>query len=201
MLPAFFSERCPMSEQQSGEYEVWPHKDAIDAMIAHHMTVRAQLQRLRAIDFDVHQRDPESIEEAGRLAFAAIEHLGREGELHAFDEEGLLFPKMRAAMGPDDSTLAEALERVDAEHVVLRPLWQRLESYLRNLTMTDEPVSLRDLHDVRLELEECVLQHLRFEERIVYPEARRILGPEVLRDMMGEMRAHRRRPSERAFAA
>ncbi len=186
---------------QSGEYEVWPKGDAIDVMIAHHMTVRDQLQRLRAIDAGVRTHDPESLDEASRLALAALDLLGREGELHAFDEEGLLFPKLRAAIGSNDSALGEALDRLDAEHDVLRPLWGRLEGHLTRLTTGDDPVSVRDLHDARVELEECALQHLRFEERIVYPEARRILGADALREMMFEMREHRRRPSLRAFAA
>jgi hemerythrin-like domain-containing protein len=187
-------------KEQSGEFEVWPHGDAIDVMLAHHLVVREQLQHLRAIDFDVALRDADALEEATRLATTAIDLFGREGELHAFDEEGLLFPTMREAIGGTDSAILEALDRVDAEHDVLRPVWSRLEGYLSRLT-TDEAFSVRDLHDARQELEECVLQHLRFEERIVYPEARRLLGPELLREMLMRMRAHRRSPSERAFVA
>ena len=187
-------------KEQSGEFEVWPHGDAIDVMLAHHLVVREQLQHLRALDFDVAQRDADSLDEAVHLATTAIDLLGREGELHAFDEEALLFPTMREALGGSESAILEALDRVDAEHEVLRPLWSRLETYLSRLT-TDEAFSVGDLHLVRQELEECVLQHLHFEERIVYPEARRLLGPELLREMLIRMRAHRRMPSERAFVA
>ncbi len=190
-----------MGEQRSGEYDAWPHKDAIDVMTAHHLAVRGQLQRLRAIDFDLHRHEPESLAEAAELATAAIDLLGREGELHAFDEEALLFPKLREAVSPGDGVLLEALDRLESEHLVLRPLWPRLEHHLTRLKAIDGPVSVRDLHEARLELEEHVLQHLHFEERFVYAEARRLLGHEVLRHMMTEMRAHRRCPSARPFAA
>ena len=184
----------------SGEYLVWPYTDAIEVMIAHHLSLRTELGRLRAIDSDVQRRDPESLEDAALLARAAIDLFGSAGELHAFDEEALLFPRLREACGSGELAVVETLDRVEAEHAELRPLWPRLERYLTRLS-ADEPVSVRDLHESRLELEECVIAHMRFEELFVYPAARRVLGPDVLRDMMDEMRAHRRCPSVRPFAA
>lgn len=188
-----------MSELAS-ELETWPYRDAIDVMVSYHRGLRAELTRLRAIDNDVLIRDPESIQDAAHLAAEAIDLIGREGQLHAFDEDGVLFPRLREAVGTGDSGLREALERIDAEHVALMPLWPRLERCLAGLCVPDEPVSLRDLHDARLELEALVIPHMHFEERFVYPAARRLLGPTEMRDMMYAMRAHRGRPSEGGFS-
>jgi hemerythrin-like domain-containing protein len=186
---------------KSGEIEAWPYADAIDVMLAHHAGLRVELGRLRAIDDDLEKRDFDSLGDAAQRATMAIDLFGRAGELHEFDEEELLFPKLRAAIGQGEEGLAEALDRALAENVALQPLWPRLAGHLTRLAGADEPVSLRDLRESRLQFEECMLQHLRFEERFVYPAARRLLDPEVLQDMMVEMRAHRRYPSERAIRA
>src|SRR5947209_8479909 len=112
-----------MTVERSGEFETCPFGDAIEMMVAYHSKVRQQLARLRVIDDDVANGDPESLQEAAEIAAETIDLFGREGELHAFDEDGLLFARMRAAAGPDDSGVLEALAAVDEEHVLLRPLW------------------------------------------------------------------------------
>jgi hemerythrin-like domain-containing protein len=190
-----------MTIEESGEFETCPYDDAIEMMLAHHLRVREQLVRLKAIDAEVTSYDPDALRDAADLATAAIDLFGREGELHAFDEDGLFFPRMREAARAGDSAVLDALDTVDEEHKLLRPLWPRLAFYLTRLAVPDEPVSLRDFREARLELTGCVLPHLHFEERYVYPAARRLLGPTVLREMVGEMRAHRRSPSDRAFSA
>lgn len=192
-----------MTDKESGEFETCPYADAIEMMLAYHLRVREQLARLRAIDLDAQDGEPDALEEAARLAASALDLFGREGELHAFDEDGLLFPRLREALGSSESAVTDALDAVEEEHVVLRPLWPPLAWHLNKLSVPpDEPVSLRDLHEARLALAGCVLPHMQFEERYVYPAARRILGAEELRRMVGEMREHRRSPtSVRPFAA
>ena len=190
-----------MTVEQSGEFETCPYGDAIEMMVAYHAKVRHQLARLRAIDDDVAFGEPESLEQAAMIAAAAIDLFGREGELHAFDEDGLLFARMREAAASEDTAIVEALDAVEEEHKLLRPLWPRLDFYLARIALPDEPVSLREFREARLELTGCVLPHLHFEERYVYPAAGRLLGPDVLRQMVSEMRAHRSRPSERSFAS
>ena len=172
------------------------HVDAIGVMVAHHIKLRAHLVRLSTIDADMQRRDGESLDDAAELAAAALDVFGREGQLHSFDEDALLFPQLRETLGPADVAVRDALDRVDAEHTEMVTLWPRLECWLTRLLLPDEMVSLTDFHDARLALEARFLPHLQFEERVIYPAARRLLGEVRLHEMMISMLAHRARPSQ-----
>ena len=178
-----------------------PRADAIDMMVGHHTKLRAHLVRLSTIDADMRRRDGESLEDAAELAAAAIDVFEREGQLHSFDEDTLLFPRLRAALGPADVAERDALDRAEAEHAEMVPLWPRLERWLARLLIPDEMVSLFAFHEARLALEARFLPHLQFEERVIYPAARRLLGDAKLREMMVLMLAHRARPSQAKLLA
>lgn len=155
----------------------------IDAMLACHDRIRRFLDGARRLAAVSDPLDPQAPDAATRCA-----RYFREGvPLHALDEDASLAPKLRPLVAGELNT---ALDRVAAEHDVIHAAIEDLLWELDPIAAGGPvPESLRD----RVEALAAVFEpHLKLEEEVIFPEARRLLSPELCSALRLEMVERRR---------
>lgn len=123
-------------------------------------------------------------------ALARVERYFEEAlPLHVADEEESLVPRLRGR----DRELEEALEAMRAQHAEHDAALVALlgaSASLRERPRDEE--RRRALAAAAERLEAAFAEHLALEERVVFPAIRRLLSPEVQREVVRELRARRR---------
>lgn len=108
--------------------------------------------------------------------------------LHVADEEQSLEPRLRR-LSP---TLDAALDDVTRQHHEHEPALSRLLRATR--VLRDHPHDGEARHELAvaaLAIEALFEEHLRLEERVVFPAIRELLSPETQRAIVDELRARR----------
>lgn len=113
----------------------------------------------------------------------------RQVRRHEEDEEGSLFPRLEAA-GPSDDVRA-TLARLSAEHREHEALHRRLEDALAGRVEGDVWAEIARVADL---IVRAYRTHIEEEEKVLFPAARALLGPDDLTAMRSEMDARRGRP-------
>jgi hemerythrin-like domain-containing protein len=138
---------------------------ALEALSRDHHQALAVAQRLRRAGAD----------EAGEAQAAFLEFWRTEAELHFRVEEELLLPRFAAVGGADTA----AVGRVLIDHAEIR---------LRALRLQGGPASA----GVLKELGELLAEHVRLEERGLFPAIERSLDDDQLRRLAADVMAAER---------
>jgi iron-sulfur cluster repair protein YtfE (RIC family) len=172
-----------------------PARDGVTLLIDFHQRIRAELSTLAAIAADLVRHDADAILEAADLAEQIVSTFGREGRLHARDEEESLFPRLgaRLVLEPDDE-VEQALALAIEEHAHPDAIWLRVRAWLWQVRAPDGIVSIDQFAAEVRALAACYGPHLEREERILFPAAQRLLQPEERLVIAEEVDARRRAP-------
>ncbi len=153
-----------------------------------HERVQRSLGLLQRIvdHVDAHGHDADSRSAAGDV----LRYFDIAGPHHHEDEERHLFPLL--LLHPDELVRA-AVVQLQAEHVQMHALWQRLRTVL--LAWRDEPAPPRIGEPVRDLVQDFVNvyeRHIPLEEALAYPAARGLFDAAALQTIGQEMAARRR---------
>lgn len=128
--------------------------------------------------------------EEGDAVEAALRYFRESGPRHNKDEEDSLFPRLRAGEGKD--VLAQ-VDRLEGEHRVAEVLHEETaELYLR--WMAEGNLNGADCNRLRTAtagLEAIYWEHIRIEEEVVFPRAKRVLGTDAVAAMGEEFKKRR----------
>jgi hemerythrin-like domain-containing protein len=170
-----------MPETPSPSYD-----QPLEMLAASHERIETQLRKLEQLGAHLEANGCDA--EARAAAQAVLRYFDSGGALHHQDEDGDLFPLLRAraaAQGRDE--IAAAVEELEREHETMEAQWQRLRERLVAITQGDE----------RLDAEEVVRfawlyrRHLDRESAALMPFAREALDAEE-RAALGSRMAARR---------
>lgn len=115
------------------------------------------------------------------------EFLARQVQRHEEDEEKSLFPRL--ATLPE---LADVIAQIAKEHLAHHALHERLERIVRAFDFAKPTAEHRaELTTIADALEDAYRTHIDLEEAVVFPAARRTLGPRDLEAIGEEMQARR----------
>lgn len=108
------------------------------------------------------------------LSRGLIQFRDRELNRHFEEEEKFIFPLMPAA----DENIRRALD----EHRQLREMMDEIDDEARRLCQTDEAgiLSQTRLRQLLEDFAGLLHDHIRFEERVLFPEIERQLPPDIL---------------------
>lgn len=139
----------------------------------------------------IHDREL-SGEELTALA-TAIQYFDEAGVQHREDEEESLFPRLCASEDPEIAEALEACADLERDHERADPLHAEVETLGRRW-LRDETLPPSDKERFVLVVEELIEiyhGHIRFEDEILFPLARRVLPEDVQRDMGRELAQRR----------
>jgi hemerythrin-like domain-containing protein len=114
---------------------------------------------------------------------------------HTADEEESLFPRLKQSGDPAASRVCETLARLERDHAIADEHHRAVGDLVRRwLTVGVLPAGDASALGSRLAaLAEIYRAHIATEDEEVFPAAARLLSPEQLREIGGEMAARRRR--------
>ena len=165
----------------------------LEMLEACHGRIRDQCETLRRLAAHLPHRGSDN--QAREAAVAVIRYFDTAGELHHFDEERDLLPRMMAAArGEEAARIGQCVERLHADHHAMREAWRALRTKLERITR-GERVSLQES-----EVGEFAARydaHIAFEEETVLPFARALLGPAELAALGAAMTARRTQRPDR----
>ena len=128
---------------------------------------------------------------------AALQYFREAAPKHTADEEESLFPRLRAAGGPEIAEVLAEVEHLESEHAYADRLHREVDQlgneWLRAGTLPAEP-AVR-LSDLTTELSSIYKTHIEMEDTRLFPLARRVLGAAAQREIGEEMAARRGRVS------
>jgi hemerythrin-like domain-containing protein len=129
-----------------------------------------------------------------RLAFSgALNYFRDSAPKHTADEELSLFPRLRAAGGPEVDALLADVDRLEADHVRADRLHREVdelgEAWLRNGTLPRDAASR--LREITAKLTAIYSAHIDLEDNRVFPAAARLLGTADQNAIGQEMAARR----------
>jgi hemerythrin-like domain-containing protein len=129
-----------------------------------------------------------------RRAFnGALTYFREAAPKHTADEELSLFPRFRAAGGPEVEHVLADLDRLEADHVYANCLHLEVEAlgleWLRDGRLPQE--SAARLRSITSELRAIYKAHIEVEDHRVFPLAARVLGADAQREIGHEMATRR----------
>lgn len=123
---------------------------------------------------------------------AALSYFTTSGIMHTHDEEESLFPRLRgcADQEPRVQAALETLEHLDRDHELAHEEHERVETLARTwLTTGTLDVAARETLLATLEaLQERYRVHIRLEDSVIFPLARAVLPPTMVKAVGEEMR-------------
>ena len=129
-------------------------------------------------------------EQARQAARDVLRYFDIAAPLHHEDEERHVFPALASHA---DARVREAVAQLQADHVQMHALWQRLRAVL--LTWRDAeappPISAAERALVN-DFVTAYERHIPLEESVVYPAARPLFDERALQTIGAEMAARRR---------
>lgn len=162
------------------------------ALDACHRSVLARVAELGAL---VALIEAGEITPAMRASAAVIaQFLGTDARRHHEDEERHVFPPLLAG---GDAGLVQTVLRLQQDHGWLEEDWLELESHVQAIATGYGSCDIDTLREGASILAALYEEHIALEESIIYPEARKRIGPAALdamaREMIGRRRTERRR--------
>lgn len=123
---------------------------------------------------------------------SALSYFATSGIVHTHDEDESLFPRLRACADQEPHVQAalEMLERLDRDHQVAHEEHEAVETLARTwLTTETLDVAARETLLSLLEsLQERYRVHIRLEDSVIFPLARTVLPPTIVKAVGEEMR-------------
>ena len=164
------------------------------ALDAGHRSILARVSELLELVVAIETGD---ITPAMRASAAAIAQcLGTEARRHHEDEERHVFPPLLAG---GEAALVQTVLVLQHDHGWLELDWLELEPHVQAIATGYGTCDVDTLREGASILAALYEEHIALEEWVVYPEARRRMGPAALssmaREMIGRRRSARHRPS------
>ncbi len=130
-----------------------------------------------------------------RLALSgALQYFRDSAPKHTADEELSLFPRLRAAGGPDVEAVLAEIEKLEIDHVradrLHREINQLGETWLRNGRLPKDSAEQFLAFIERLSI--MYAAHIALEDARVFPVAQRVLSPETQQAIGREMAGRRK---------
>lgn len=156
----------------------------LEHLLACHRRIEDRLQTLvRSADELARNRD-----QALDAIRNSVRFLDSSGVLHTEDEEKSVFPRIRPALGEHELALVDSLEK---QHRETDALLTELRNIVAQLAASSSPETLERYREVASTLAAIYREHIRFEDDILTPWARRSLDQAQLEAISAEMRQRR----------
>ena len=155
----------------------------VDHLMACHRRIEQRLDTL------VTAADHLSVDRIHALQAIAksIQFLDSNGVMHTEDEESSLFPRLRPKLSDQERAFVEALEQ---QHTEADAIYSELKAMVaRDIP---DPAGYRQCAE---RLRAFYRDHIRFEDQVLTPIARRLLTGAETADMAAEMRTRRGQPN------
>lgn len=168
--------------------------DPLGLMSHCHRKIEAYLRGIVAAGEMLRGGRGADLAEAFSLVDAARDHFALRGPKHTEDEEVSLFPRMRECGGREAEDALSALSELEAEHRAAERAHADFEALLERLPRdgTAPPKDLTCYEELAAALSELYRPHIRVEDDLIFPTARRVLAPSALSAIGEEMRERRR---------
>lgn len=128
----------------------------------------------------------------------ALRYFQSAAPLHTQDEEASLFPRMRAAGGPEVAAALAKLDGLEADHRAAQPLHDEVDvlgrKWLEDRVL--EPDETGRLVEAITRLRSMYAGHIALEDSTVFPLAGRVLADTALKEVGREMAERRGIPSD-----
>lgn len=159
--------------------------DPLDGLESCHERIEERLARLENLGAHLATRGPDGI--AKSTARDAVRYFEGEGARHHADEDGDLFPLLRARAGAlGRIEIAAAIDELEREHGVMARQWQRLRHKLDAVVAGGSPAFDED-EIARFAW--IYRRHIERETRLLVPFAREALTPEERAELGARMAA------------
>lgn len=153
-----------------------------------HRRLERRLEQLMHIADRLEEPDPARHAEALRVLDEVQRHFSTAGRHHTEDEEGSLFPMLRAV---GDPSLTELLGVLECDHEVLEAMHRELDELCDRLKEARTPEDIAALRALASDLRIHYERHIRQEDEHILPKALQLLTPEQLSRLGDEMRQRR----------
>lgn len=124
---------------------------------------------------------------------AVKEHFAGPGDRHRQDEEGSLFPRLRARERELGSRMRDVLDALESEHRIAETVHGDFREAVESLRRDGlaSPAEAERLASCVSALATLYRSHMAFENEVIFPVAPRILDSAELVSLGDEMRARR----------
>ncbi|MGZ4787841.1 MAG: hemerythrin domain-containing protein [Terriglobales bacterium] len=132
-------------------------------------------------------------DESRRALETSLRYFREAAPKHTADEEESLFPRLRRIDNPELRSALERLDVLEKDHRWAEPLHAQADEIGRRY-LQDGTLNARDAEQFRStvnQLYEMYRRHIEVEDRDVFPIAKKLLGPELSRQIAAEMEARR----------
>ncbi|HVZ16875.1 MAG TPA: hemerythrin domain-containing protein [Terriglobales bacterium] len=137
--------------------------------------------------------DRELSDESRRALETSLRYFREAAPKHTADEEESLFPRLRKIKDPALRSALERLDFLEKDHRWAEPLHAEVDE-LGTRYLQAGKLNQRDSEQFRstvTQLFEMYRRHIEVEDRDVFPIAKKVLGPEISREIAAEMEARR----------
>jgi len=141
-------------------------------------------------------------EEVARALSAALGYFREAAPKHTADEEASLFPRMRRLLDPEVQAALLQLEHLEHDHRAADPLHAQVERLGRKY-LAEEKLEAAEVAEYRgaiARLRAIYEQHIRLEDEVVFPLAKRVLPAAEKSAIAAEMARRRQAPLNIGFA-
>ena len=140
------------------------------------------------------QREGGPLDEEYRRALeTALNYFLQAAPRHTADEEESLFPRMMASQDPRAQEVLQIINRLEADHAKAGPIHDRIDE-LGWQWLAEDRLSQNEsaeLIEITQSLRETYLEHIRFEDEVVFPAAAKALDATSLIAVGKEMKERR----------
>lgn len=121
---------------------------------------------------------------------AALRYFEVAAPRHTQDEEQSLFPRLRASRQPEALAAVERVQSLEQDHRRVDAMHEQVERICRQwLDHATRPAP--ELHGLLQDLRDTYAQHIRVEDRELFPLAARLLNAEQIQQIGAEMAERR----------
>jgi hemerythrin-like domain-containing protein len=139
--------------------------------------------------------DQPATEETARALSTALTYFHDAAPKHTADEEASLFPRMRRLADPEVQSALQELEHLEHDHRAADPLHAQVERLGRKyLAGKLGAAEVEEYRDAIARLRTIYAQHIRLEDEVVFPLAKRALSEAEKSAIAAEMAARREAP-------
>jgi hemerythrin-like domain-containing protein len=167
--------------------------DPLGLLVHCHAKIEAQLGALERAADSLRAGPTDALRPVREAIEAARAHFAGPGAKHTADEEESLFPRIRARCGAADAGVLAALDALEAQHRVVEEAHAGLDAVLARVVARDDaaPSDVAAFGAGVAELVALYRPHMALENEVVFPAAARLLTPDELAAVGGEMRRRR----------
>ncbi len=157
----------------------------VEHLMACHRRIEERLATLQRSGASLATDKPAALEAIRK----SILFLDSSGALHTRDEEESLFPRLRPHLTPEESHFLDELE---SQHQAADSVFIELKRTAAKLAASPSSASESHYQHLAALLSDLYLPHIRSEDKLLPPLARRTLTKEQLSAISEEMKARRK---------